>query len=235
MLPWRTDSVREVAEQIPRGWLQAYDNDGPGLPPGISPAQALDRLAETTGVVRLKHLELVPGYRRPVAEIVSAAAAIFTPDERVTRHSSVVFVGNGGSSAPWHIDLQPNLFVHLSGLKRFTIGGLSDDRATQELVLRMFRGRAEPRPELDEVAAFELEAGDALYVPPFTFHSVETTAGLTVSVSCSWSTPSSVRAVRLQRVNAQLRRLGLRSAPVVQHRPTDAVKLAIERVERLVR
>lgn len=233
-LPSNVEAVRAVASELPASWLNAYDNDGPGPDTGISPLEALDRLDYVTGVVRFKHLELLPGLRRPIADVVSMAAAAFTPLERVNRYSSVGYVGNGGSGAGVHIDLHPNLFVHLAGEKRFTVAGFPDARAQYRLILDRASGRSEGVPEFDRVAVFDLQPGDALYVPPFTFHQVENKQDRTISAACSWSTPSSERALRLHRVNVGLRRLRLSPAPLDRPRPSDTVKLALEKLHRLV-
>lgn len=230
-LPSNVEAVRAVASVLPARWLDAYDISGPGPDPGISPLKALDRLDDVAGVVRFKHLELLPGLRRPIADVVSMAAAAFTPSERVTRYSSVGYVGNGGSGARMHIDLHPNLFVHLAGEKRFTVGGFSDARSQYRVILDRASGRSDGIPQFDRIAVFDLRPGDALYVPPFTFHQVENMQDRTVSAACSWSTPSSERAVRLHRVNVGLRRLlQLTPAPPNRQRGSDTVKLVLEKL-----
>jgi hypothetical protein len=233
-LPSNHDAMREVAANLPVGWLNAYDNAGPGPDAGVSPLGALDRLDQITGVVRFKHLELLPGLRRPIADIVSTGAAMFTPSEKIIRHSGVSYVSSGGSNAAMHVDLHPNLFIHLAGEKQFSIAGLSRAPSQYQLILDKAAGRMEAFPEFDRMVTFELRPGDALYVPPFTFHRVETAQGRTISVACSWSTPSSERAVRLHRVNVQLRRLGVKPTSLHQPRWSDKAKLAAERLHRLV-
>ncbi|MGH9029443.1 MAG: cupin-like domain-containing protein [Acidimicrobiales bacterium] len=234
LLPWSDQDLRAVAAQIPRRWLDAYGAHGTSTSNAVSPLEALERVEAAGGVVRLEHLELVPGYRRRVEEIVHEAAAMFTPSEAVTRHTSVVYVGAGTSRAPWHFDLHHNLFVHLAGTKRFMVGRMTEPRSQHHLVVRRLSGALGPVPELDQVKLFELRLGDALYIPPFTFHSIEN-LDTTVSVACSWSTPASMRAVRLQHMNGRLGRLGLRTRAPGRRRSTEAAKLALDRLIGFVR
>jgi len=234
VFPWRIGALRDVAEKMPQGWLDAYDSDGSRPAPSCTPVEALDRLETVAGVVRLAHLELVPGFRRPIFEVVSEGVSMFTPGEPLLQHSSVIYVANSGSGAPMHLDLHHNLFFHLTGTKYFRIGQMRDERMQHEAVVRKLGGVSEPLRVLDQVTELELNPGDALYVPPFTFHAVESD-GPTVSVSCSWSTPSSERAVPLQRVNGRLSRFGVRTAPPGRHRLVDLAKVTLERASHLVR
>jgi hypothetical protein len=229
-LPWRDDELRAIAERIPASWLNAYDSDGADLPNRLTPVRALARLNTVTGVVRLMHLELVPEYRAVMDGVTRSMASIATPGQVVTRHTGVVYVANQGSRARLHVDRHPNFFVHLAGRKRFTVAGCSDSRRHQALITSYLSGRGGEGIEADVTRTFDLDPGDALYLPPLTIHGVETPASRSVSVACSWSTPSSERLGSVLWANAQLRRVGIRPISTHRHNRSDPVKLALARV-----
>ncbi len=230
LLPWTDHDIRELAAKVPVGWLDAYDAGPSSRVHGVTPLQAIERLQETAGVVRLLHLEHVPGLRSTVAAVVTEAQAFFTRTQPVVSSSSVLYVGSGRSSAPAHVDHHPNFFAQLRGTKRFFVARHASEDLQQEEIARHFASRvAGPRciPDTD-VTVHELGPGDALYVPPYTFHWVESDA-TTVSAAVSWSTASSLEQEAVYEFNAGLRRIGVRSAPPGIRPRLDHVKATVYR------
>jgi hypothetical protein len=226
LLPASDREVRAVAAQIPGRWLDAYDCVAVRRPmAGLSALTAVERLRDVPGVVRLEHLELVPGLRRTVAAIIDEAESLLTPGQVVHGRTSVLYVASGHSTAGLHIDLHHNLFVHLRGRKRFGVAWYDAPASHQRAVERHFGGRADVgEPEHRHV--FDLGPGDALYIPPYSLHWVESPDGFTVSAACSWSTSATDQTASLQRTNGRLSRLGLTTSPPGLHPTADRLKLA---------
>jgi hypothetical protein len=225
-VPSDDDGIRDISRRIPYGWVDAYDNLAAVDAPPKNATEAVSRLHRIPGVVRLQHMELVPGLRQPLARAIGDGARLLTPGEVVRGWSSVLYIGGATSSADLHADYHHNLFLHLRGTKRFTLSAYSDPRRQQEVTARRFGAHPGLPGVPDEVVTLELQPGDGLYVPPYTLHRVESTDAVTVSIACSWSTDETNRLLALQRANGHLHRLHLRTAPPGRHGAIDRAKLA---------
>jgi hypothetical protein len=220
-------AVHDISRRIPDRWLNAYDT-GPA-PDDTTPTvavEAIERLERVTGVVRLQHIELMPGFREPLARVIAEAARLFTPQEQVEGISSVMYVGTATSGAALHVDLHHNLFLHLRGAKQFTLAAYRDTRQQQKETAGQFAGHHPPPPQSVETVTYDLQPGDGIYVPPYTLHRVESSDATTVSIACSWATTESQRLRRLQRANGYLERVHLRSAPPGRRPTVDRLKVA---------
>jgi hypothetical protein len=220
-------AIHDISRRIPDRWLNAYDT-GPA-PDDAAPTvavEAIERLERVTGVVRLQHIELIPGLRQPLARVIAEAARLFTPGEHVEGISSVMYVGTATSGAGLHVDLHHNLFLHLRGTKQFTLAAYHDTRQQQKEAAGQFAGHHPPSAQAVETVTYDLQPGDGLYVPPYTQHRVESSDATTVSIACSWATTESQRLRQLQRANGYLERVHLRSAPPGRRPTVDRLKLA---------
>jgi hypothetical protein len=97
---------------------------------------------------------------------------------------------------------------------------------------------AQSMPSLyaDEMPAgteqFALEAGYALYMPPYSIHWVRSGAQ-SVAMSCGWSSQATVRAGEVYSANSVLRRLKVPTRAVGH--PSDSVRLRAAAAARGVR
>jgi Cupin-like domain len=220
-------AIHEISRHIPDRWLNAYDT-GPArndASPTVA-VEAIERLERVSGVVRLQHIELIPGLRQPLARVIADAARRFTPEEDVEGISSVMYVGTATSSAALHVDLHHNLFLHLRGTKQFTLATYRDTRQQQKEAAGQFGGHPEISPDAVDTVTYDLQPGDGLYVPPYTLHRVESSDATTVSIACSWATAGSQRLRQLQRANGYLERLRLRSSAPGRRPTVDRLKVA---------
>jgi hypothetical protein len=226
LVPSDDDGIHDISFRIPDRWLNAYDTAAATDAPPTGAVQAIERLQRVPGVVRLQHVELVPGLRQPLAQVIADGARILTPGEHVRGTSSVLYVGAATSRADFHVDLHHNLFCHLRGTKQFTLAAYRDPRRQQDEMTSQF-GAHPGRPRVpDDVVTYDLEPGDGLYIPPYTLHRVESTDAMTVSIACSWATTETHRLLALQRANGHLHRFHLRTAPPGRRAAIDRAKLA---------
>jgi Cupin-like domain len=188
--------------------------------------EAVERLDRVTGVVRLQHIELLPGFRQPLAALIAEAARRFSPQEHVEGISSVMYVGTANSNAALHVDLHHNLFLHLRGVKQFTLAAHRDARRQQKEAAGQFGGHPGVSDRGLDTVTYDLQPGDGLYVPPYVLHRVESSDATTVSIACSWATTESQQLLQLQRVNGYLEHLHLRSAPPGRRPSVDRLKVA---------
>jgi hypothetical protein len=193
--------------------------------------------AEERGLwVALSNIEQVPAYR----ELVDALLAEFTaaaglPADAVLRGEGYVFVTAGGSTLPFHVDHEHNLFLQLTGDKHFRIGDFPDAASRARTFEGMYSGEygATDHAPVD-VVSYLLHPGDGLFVPPKAVHSV-ITDGPSVSLSIVWSTPELRRAAQVHAVNAHLRRLRISPRPPGRSPAVDRCKVAAAAGWRRVR
>ena len=123
------------------------------------------------------------------------------PAEPCRGLASNMWIGQtGGVSAAIHYDLQHNLFVMASGVKRFTLL-----HPSQHHHLRLHprwhgsqRQAQNCQPNPTPMLQVELHEGDALYIPPLWFHFVES---LSAGVAANFWTDSRESDLWLQLTN----------------------------------
>lgn len=144
----------------------------------------------------------------------------------VTASAVNVFVASPQAVVPAHIDFEHNVLLQLEGTKRVIVGvdapAVIDPQVEQCARTRVRNLAALP----DRRRTFELTPGTGLYLPPCTPHWVVGAGGVSVSVSYTWTTRWSDRALRVRALNSRLRRLGLSPATPTGGRPSDLAKLA---------
>ncbi len=150
-----------------------------------------------------------------------------------------LFLSSGGAVAPFHADQEHNFLSQVVGDKKmhmFPPGDLdifpctSRERlAAEDLhVLDTYQPEIESRAEVAQ-----LFPGTTLYHPPMGPHWVDTgRESYSLSITLSFVTPSVDRTLLLHKLNRQLRRVGVRPAPVGLKPGVDNAKFALARVMR---
>ncbi len=156
-----------------------------------------------------------------------------------TRMTIGLFLSSGGSVAPFHADQEHNFLSQVIGDKKMHMFPSEDldifpcvcrERlAAEDLhMLDTYRPDLETRAEV-----VHLVPGTTLYHPPMGPHWVDTGRGsYSLSITLSFVTPSVDRTLLLHKLNRQLRRVGLRPAPVGRRPHVDGAKLALARAMR---
>jgi hypothetical protein len=147
-----------------------------------------------------------------------------------------VFMGSPGAVVPVHLDRHHNVLVQVSGSKRLSVGAFADPAVQRRQVERHFSGSEKHPAELPAATqTFHLQAGGALYIPPYTFHWVEGGPDVSIAMSCGFSTAGTERAELVHACNAKLRRLHLPASPPGRSGYRDRAKAGLVRHSRRVR
>ena len=193
-----------------------------GLDPGATPANGLSveetihRIEDCGSWMVLKFVEQDPLYRALLAEALAELEPLVRPATgTMLKQEAFVFISSPDAVTPFHFDPEHNILLQVRGRKTITIfpagdEGLASDEAHEafhngghrNLAWRdEFAGRGEP---------FELVPGAAVYVPVKAPHWVRNGPEVSVSLSITWRSEWSYREEYARRMNAVLRKAGLR-------------------------
>jgi hypothetical protein len=186
---------------------------------GLDPIETIRRIHENRSWLVLKFVERDPEYRDVLASCLREAAKVTDAIEPgMSEPHAFIFVSSPEAVTPYHIDPEQNFLLQLAGEKTIHIWPPGDRRALPEEQLERFlRGghRNLPPPPVGSVGkAFVLRPGDGVHVPMTAPHWVQNGPAPSVSFSVTFRTRASLARESAVKVNAVLRGLGWRPAPV---------------------
>jgi hypothetical protein len=199
---------------------------------GLSAEETLRRIEHCSSWLVLKNVERDPAYaallERCLADVRRMAPEASTG---MRLPECFVFVSSPGAVTPYHMDPEENFLLQIRGRKTlhaFERSVLSDQEAE-----RFFSGAHRNLVYRDEYAArsraFKLAPGLALHLPVIVPHWVQNGPEVSVSFSVTFRTAASARMAHAHKLNALLRRLGLRPGRVGESRVRDAIKQLVFR------
>jgi hypothetical protein len=241
----------ELSTRLPASRVEYNAGDVPlSLDPaktprtGLSAQETIRRISECKSWLVLKNVEQDPQYGalldRCLAEVGGLSQAV---SPGMTDRESFIFVSSPGSVTPYHMDPEENFLLQIRGSKAMRVFDPSDPSVLSEgEVERFYSGAHRNLVFRDEIRAkarvFELSPGLGVHVPPTAPHWVLNGAEVSVSYSITFQTKASLRRAQAHRINAELRRWGLRPSPVGQSPLRDGLKQiafrAKSRAERLL-
>jgi hypothetical protein len=180
----------------------------------------------------LKNIELDPAYSQLLDEALDAAEALVdTRDGGMSAREGFIFLSSPNSVTPSHIDPEHNFLLQVRGTKEITVGRFSDAETEQLALEEVLSGaHRNLQWEPQKPQAFHLEPGDGVYVNPHAPHWVQNGPATSVSLSVTFQTPENLRAIRVHKLNARLRGLGMSPAAPGRRRGVDRGKEAASRV-----
>lgn len=199
---------------------------------GLSPEETVRRIAECNSWLVLKNVERDPQYGALLARCLEEARRFAPRGTAGMRDSEAfIFVSSPGAVTPYHMDPEENFLLQIRGEKTMRV--FQPSVLTQEELERFFTGAHRNLVYRDEYAgrghAFALRPGDGVHVPVARPHWVQNGAEVSVSFSVTARTAASARTAQTHRLNAVLRRWGIRPAPVGESKLRDAAKQLVFR------
>ncbi len=222
--------LMKLARALPESQVEYNAGDVPiSLDPAATPRTGLGaeetirRIAECRSWLVLKNVERDPQY----AELLERCLAEVRPHvPGMSQQQGFIFVSSPGAVTPYHMDPEENFLLQVRGGKTMRVF----DRAvlSERELERFFSGAHRNLAYRDEyrsrARAFRLSPGLGVHVPVTAPHWVQNGPEVSVSFSITFQTPASTRMAHAHRMNARLRRLGLRPAPVGGSPLRDALK-----------
>jgi hypothetical protein len=231
------DALAALAARLPPAWVTVQDGDVPFVSPPcprlpVPGDEAIASLVERCLSVRLYHVQHTPELGRLVNECLDEVEPHLGA-EPMSRRDASVFIGSPGQVVPVHCDRHHNFLLQVTGTKELMVGRFRDPAAELASIERHYREHLNLEQMPDEVATYRLGPGDGVYLPPYSIHWVRCGPQPAVALSCSFSSPSSVRAELVHECNTYLRRL--RVTPCGPGRLSDGAKAAAARAARQAR
>jgi hypothetical protein len=182
---------------------------------GQSAEETIARIGECRSWMTLRNVEHDPAYRALAAEAVDTVAPVVTAKTgAILQREAFIFISSPAAVTPFHFDEEHNILVQIEGEKIVTVFSQHDRELASQIDLERFHAgghrnlKFEPAFE-SRGTPFRLAPGDALYIPPLAPHFVRVISdGPSLSLSCTWRSKRTKRAVYLHQINHELRRHG---------------------------
>jgi hypothetical protein len=229
-------SVADLAERLPRRSV-IYDTAAQPLlvPQGGPPRGVLDRpgdvirnLSSANAWLTLLNVEDDPGFAELMNTMLDQLElGIIAKQGKMRNRVAFVFVSSPNSVTPVHFDIEHSLLMQVRGSKTVSIGRFGSDAVRRHEINRYWdgsHGRIEALPQ--EVAAFTLTPGRALYIPPGTPHWVHNGPDISMSVTLTYFTAATVRENRIEDFNSRVRRVHLNPREPGRSAIVDTAKIA---------
>jgi hypothetical protein len=211
---------------------------------GLSAEETIRRIEDCRSWMVLKHVEADARYNALLDSCLDEVRRHSEPlAPGMRKREGFIFISSPGSVTPYHLDPEYNFLLQVRGSKAVHIWNpgdpvvltdeeLEDFFTSEEQKNLTFKGEHEQR-----ASVFELTPGRGLHFPVTAPHWVRNGDGVSVSFSITFQTPASERRAVVYRVNAALRRRGLKPTPAGRSAILDAVKYnawrAARRMKRL--
>ena len=217
------DALAELAKRIRPVDAEYNRGDVPvGLDPGATPVNGLSveetirRIEDCGSWMVLKFVEQDPLYRALLAETLAELEPLVRPATgTLLKQEAFIFISSPDAVTPFHFDPEHNILLQVRGRKTITIFPAGDEAlASGEAHEAFHNGGHRNLAWSDEFAGrgepFELVPGAAVYVPVKAPHWVRNGPEVSVSLSMTWRSEWSYREEYARRMNAVLRKAGLR-------------------------
>lgn len=215
-------ALASLARNLPKSSIECNLGD---QPVGVDrvPEQLADRAAETilnidrAGCwVGLRNVEQHPAYAELLTSLLEdIRPQIETKTGPLLNLQSFIFVTSPGGVTPYHFDPEHNILLQLRGSKVMTVFAPGDPAFAADELHEAYHAGGRPElpwsPDMEQHGmAFELNPGEAVYVPVMAPHFVRNGPEVSVSISITWRSPWSYAEADARAFNAVLRRIGIR-------------------------
>ncbi|MGZ8283998.1 MAG: cupin-like domain-containing protein [Allosphingosinicella sp.] len=211
--------IRPVDAEYNRGDLPVGVDPDETPANGLSVEETIRSIEHCGSWMVLKFVEQDPLYR----DLLAATLAELEPAVRpftgaMLKQEAFIFLSSPHAVTPFHFDPEHNILLQIRGRKTMTVFPAADEALVSGEAHETFHnGGHRNLAWQDEFAAhgrpFELEPGRAVYVPVKAPHWVRNGPEVSISFSITWRSEWSYREEYARRMNALLRKTGLRPAP----------------------
>ena len=196
----------------------------------------LASLSEQHRSLFLLNLEQFDPYRQLLDETLSSiTTAMHLQSHDIAASEGYLFIAGEGAVTSVHVDHECNFLLVLRGSKRLWLADVGDPQG--ELALEALHsgryGTCADRPK--SMTAYDLEAGEGVFIPPRAAHFVEHPTSDCMALSVVFVHDAVRRQVPVYAWNARLRSLGLTPTPPDTSPMRDLVKRASHTVATKLR
>ena len=194
---------------------------------GLSIRDTLGSIDSCSSWAVLKQVEKHPKYSALLDDCLGAIEAVVQPKTGAYQNrEAFIFISSPGAVTPYHMDPEHNILMQISGQKFMHLFPKSDERFCSQEAHEAFHSGGHRNLAYDPSFetggdVYELNSGDALYVPVTAPHWVQNGEQVSLSLSITWRSRESRRESHLHKVNRSVRKLGLRPPKPGQRKLRD--------------
>jgi cupin superfamily protein len=209
---------------------------------GLSLEETIRRIESCGAWVVLKNVEQDPEYRALLDQCLDEVGNVYgSALQGSSDRVGFIFISSAAAVTPCHLDPEHNFLLQIRGSKTIHVGdrALLAERELERFFTGGHRNVNLPEELGSRAAKFQLSPGDGVHVPFTAPHWVVNGDGVSVSFSITFQTPEIRRRAVVHKVNAHLRKTGVRPVPPDHSPARDAFKVlgfeALRKARRLVR
>ena len=183
---------------------------------GLSASDVIEQIGECNSWMTLRNIEHDPDYCALADEALAPLQQLIeSKTDAMLQRESFLFISSPGAVTPFHFDEEYNILIQIEGTKTVTVYSQHDRDLASQTDLERFHSGGHRNLKLDPMhkdrgRAVDMAPGDALYIPPLSPHWVKVTGDApALSLSVTWRSEQSRRALYLHQINYQLRARGL--------------------------
>jgi hypothetical protein len=230
------EEIANLAERFP-GRVERHSADLPQVMPGGAPAPGLD-LSPSEMVRGIEHnrcwmvfwyVDQDPAYKALLDRCLDQAES-FLPSGTgpALQREAFLFLSAPNAVTPIHFDPEHNFLLQIRGHKDMNVCPFPSVDVERRELDRYHSGGDRNLPSLPpDGEVFGLDPGRGVYVPSFMPHWVQNGPRASVSLSITFRSRESLRAERVHRINAQMRRFRLHPTPAGVSPARDRAKEAM--------
>ena len=200
--------------------------------------ETIEGIAQNDSLVILKHAERDAIYGPLLQEILQRIYSFTSPAAQsdIVLGESLIFLNSPNRKTAYHLDLESNFLLQISGVKLVHVFDCADRTLTPHMELENLCGGdsngAIYKPEREPDAHFyKLTAGHGVHFPSLGPHWVQNANELSISININFDLASiHHRMRRIYRVNRMLRRLASAAAWRSGRRSATALSTQPQRV-----
>ena len=214
------EEIADLADRFP-GRVERHRADLPlVLPDGapgldLSPAEMVRGIEHNRCWMVFWYVDQDPAYKALLDRCLDEAES-FLPSGvgPALQREAFLFLSAPNAVTPIHFDPEHNFLLQIRGHKDMNVCPFPSVDAERRELDRYHDGGDRNLPSLPpDGEVFGLDPGRGVYVPSFMPHWVQNGPRASVSLSITFRSRESLRAERVHRVNAQMRRLHLHPTP----------------------
>lgn len=224
------------------GAVRVHDPWTAGTQNRLPLLETFSAIATSNSLIILKNIEcdsvLGPVVRQIMDELLERVGARLRDD--IVRPRATLLIASPRRMTSYHMDGDTNFLFQIRGRKRFNVVSKFDRSVLPESELESYfsgdvNAAVFKQSRLHGVRQYLLVPGSAIHIPSTAPHWACTLDDVSVALSINFDLRSIERRARLYRINARLRRLGLKPTPPGSSAYGDAMKLAAHGVVRTFR
>ncbi|CAN5314920.1 hypothetical protein BH09PSE3_BH09PSE3_24400 [soil metagenome] len=207
--------MRPVDVEYNRGNLPVGVDPESDILNGLGIAETIRGIEENGSWMVLKFIEQDAEYRALLNETLDELIPVVgSITGEMLKREGFIFISSPNAVTPFHFDPEHNILLQLRGTKSMTIFPADDEQIVAGIEHERFHlGGHRNLPWRADIAprgrAFDLAAGDAVYVPVKAPHWVQNGPGVSISLSVTWRSEWSYMEADARGMNAVLRQRGL--------------------------